>query len=118
MRAFQHWGRALSFTSLTVTIWLVDGLGTVICAHALGLSLTLPVALLFLAALGLSSAAPSTPGYVGVYQFVAVTVLPPFGFTRTGALTFILVAQGLSYVVVTVWGLIGLWRLNIRPGGK
>jgi uncharacterized protein (TIRG00374 family) len=117
MRAFQNWARATRFTGFTLATWLTDGLGSVLCAKALGLSMSLPVALVFLAAIGLSSAAPSTPGYVGIYQFVAVTVLPPFGFTRTSALTFIIVAQGLSYLVVTVWGLVGLWRLQISPAG-
>ena len=42
-----------------------------------------------LAALGLASAAPSTPGYVGIYQFVAVSVLAPFGFVREQALVFV-----------------------------
>ena len=30
MRAFQHPGRALSFAGLTVVIWLMDGLGTMV----------------------------------------------------------------------------------------
>ena len=62
------------------------------------------------AALGLGSALPSTPGYVGVYQFVAVTVLTPFGFTRTDAIAYILVAQALMYVVIGFWGSVGFTR--------
>jgi hypothetical protein len=65
-----------------------------------------------LAALGLSSALPSTPGYVGVYQFVAVSVLTPFGFTQSQALVFILAYQAVNYAVICVWGLLGLWRLR------
>jgi hypothetical protein len=68
--------------------------------------------LILLSALGLSSAIPSTPGYVGVYQFVAVTVLVPFGFSRAEALAFILISQVLNYLVVSFWGLIGLWQVN------
>jgi uncharacterized membrane protein YbhN (UPF0104 family) len=58
------------------------------------------VALLLLAGLGLGSALPSTPGYIGIYQFVAVTVLTPFGFSRSDALAYILVAQFFNYLVV------------------
>jgi glycosyltransferase 2 family protein len=109
MRSLQHPGRALSFVALTGVIWLADGLGSMLGAYMLRLHLTLPQALLLLAGMGLSSAIPSTPGYVGVYQFAAVTVLTPFGFSKSDALAYILVAQAFGYVVVTVWGLPGLW---------
>ncbi len=66
--------------------------------------------------MGLSSAIPSTPGYVGVYQFVAVTVLVPFGFPRADALACSLVLQVMNDAVVTFWGLLGLWQLGFRTG--
>jgi len=76
------------------------------------LTLTPAVALLLIAGMGLGSALPSTPGYVGIYQFVAVTVLVPFGFSRSDALAYSLVLQAFGYVWITFWGLIGLWRYN------
>ena len=112
MRSFQNLSRAMSFILLTIVIWLVDAFGSIITARALSLVLTLPQSLLLLAALGLSSAIPSTPGSVGIYQFVAVTVLTPFGFSRSQALAYIIVSQLLYYSLVTIWGLLGLWRLN------
>lgn len=51
-----------------------------------------------------SSAAPSTPGYVGVYQFVAGTVLVPFGLSRDAALVYILAFQTITYGVVLFRG--------------
>jgi glycosyltransferase 2 family protein len=74
--------------------------------------LSLPAGLLFIAALGLSSAIPSTPGYVGVYQFIAVAVLTPLGFSRNQALTYILAIQAISYVMCLGWGALGLWQLD------
>ena len=62
------------------------------------------------ARIGLGSALPSTPGYVGIYQFVAVSVLTPFGFSRADAIAYILVAQALSYAVIGVWGSLGIVR--------
>src|SRR5207244_310621 len=88
--------RVSGFLALTAVIWSMDALAVVIGAAALGLSIPVRVALLLNAALGLGSALPSTPGYVGVYQFVAVTVLTPFGFTRTDAIAYILVAQAVT----------------------
>ena len=72
--------------------------------------MTFPAAFLLIASLGLGSALPSTPGYVGIYQFVAVTVLGPFGFSRTDAIAFILVVQALTYVVIGFWGSMGIVR--------
>ena len=66
------------------------------------------VAFLLIAGLGLGSAMPSTPGYVGIYQFVAVSILTPFCYSRTDAIAYILLVQAMSYVVLAFWGLIGL----------
>jgi hypothetical protein len=41
-----------------------------------------------------------------------VSVLTPFGIARTDAIAYILLLQATSYVVITFWGLLGLWRLR------
>lgn len=110
LRALHDVRRASAFTALTAMIWTLDATGTVVTASALGLEIPLSLAFLLIAALGLSSALPSTPGYVGIYQFVAVMVLTPFGLTRADAIAYILVAQALGYVVIALWGAIGLIR--------
>jgi uncharacterized protein (TIRG00374 family) len=117
MRGFRNPSRLFQFTTLSVIIWLLDATGAVVLAYALGMRLSLAVALLLLTGLGVGSALPSTPGAVGIFQFVAVTVLVPFHFTPTDAIAFILVAQAAGYVVVTCLGLIGLWqyRLSSSP---
>ena len=74
------------------------------------------MAFLLIAGLGLGSALPSTPGYVGIYQFVTVTILTPFGFSRTDAIAYILVAQALGYAVIGFWGSLGFWRYRRATG--
>jgi uncharacterized protein (TIRG00374 family) len=110
IRAFHDVRRLSGFLALTVLIWCLDAVATVIGAMALGFRFPLAAAFLLIAALGLGSALPSTPGYVGIYQFVAVTVLGPFGFSRTDAIAYILVAQAMMYVVIAFWGGWGLWH--------
>ncbi len=112
MRALQRPGRALGFILLTAVAWSIDGVTVVLVGSAFHMGLILPQALLLVAALGLASAAPSTPGYVGIYQFVAVTVLAPFGYSRSVSLVFILAFQAVLYAGVIVWGSVGLWRLS------
>lgn len=108
VRSFQDPWRLGRFLLLTALIWCLDGIAVVICAHSIMISLAFPMALLLLAGLGLGSALPSTPGYVGIYQFVAVSILTPFGFSRNDAIAFILLFQAIGYTVVLLWGAIGL----------
>lgn len=112
MRSMRSIRRMGLFVGLTLAIWLIDGIGNVIGAQIISQSLNLGQALVLLAGLGLSSAIPSTPGYVGIYQFVAVTVLVPFGFSRSDALAYILISQVLTLLTVGFWGLIGLWQIK------
>ena len=117
IRAFHDRGRLIRFLLATLVIWFLDATGVLVGVHALGMSVSFSIAFLLITGLALGSALPSTPGYVGIYQFVAVSVLTPFGFSRTNAIAYILLAQGLQYALTTFWGLLALGRsrrLNFR----
>lgn len=114
LRAFHQWGRFLGFAGLTAAIWTADTFTATALGYAVGLHLRFAVAFLLITSLGLSSALPSTPGYVGIYQFVAVTVLGPFGIGRDSALAYILLYQALGYVLVLLYGVPGLYMLEGR----
>jgi hypothetical protein len=104
LRSFHDWKRLLGFMALTVVVWSIDATGTVVGSRALGLGISYPIAFILIAALGLGSALPSAPGYVGIYQFIAVMVLTPFGFTRSAAIAYIIFFQALNYLVMGAWG--------------
>jgi glycosyltransferase 2 family protein len=108
IRSFHDPGRLARFLLLTIVIWCSDALTTVVGARAIGVAISTPVAFLLVAGMGLGSALPSTPGYVGIYQFVAVSILTPFGLSRTDAIAYVLLFQAINYVVLLTWGLIGL----------
>ena len=110
--ALQHWGRLLQFMLFSGMIWTLDSLCGLAVARAFSLDLNIFQVFILLASLGLASALPSTPGYVGVYQFVAVAVLVPLGLSEAQSLAYILGYQGVNYVVITLWGLLGLWQLR------
>jgi glycosyltransferase 2 family protein len=114
LRAFHQWVRFLGFAAFTVAIWLTDAVTAMAVGRALQLSIPFSVAMLLLTALGLSSALPSTPGYVGIFQFVTVSVLGPFGIGRDSALAFILIFQAVGYVLVLLYGVPGLYVLEGR----
>jgi glycosyltransferase 2 family protein len=112
LRAFHHAGRFAVFAGISFAVWLLDTFNAVMIGRALHLTLPFAVAMLLLAGLALASSAPSTPGYVGVYQIVAVGILPAFGISKSDAIAYILVFQGLSFTVFIFWGLVGLWQLK------
>jgi len=114
LRALHDWRRFGAFVLMTAIIWTLDACCAMVSGIALGLHIRFAVALLLLTGLGLGSALPSTPGYVGVFQFVAVTVLTPFGITREAALAYILVAQALGFAAVLAFGIPGLYQFQIR----
>ena len=110
VRSFHDRGRFARFVGLTAVIWCVDAVVVTVLATAINVHISMPVAFLLIAGLGLGSALPSTPGYVGIYQFVAVSVLTPFGLTRNEAIAHILLFQAMIYVTFLCWGSIGAWR--------
>jgi uncharacterized membrane protein YbhN (UPF0104 family) len=112
LRSLHGFVRVAQFIGLTALIWLMDAVGAMLLANILKIPLLLQHAFVLLAALGLSSAIPSTPGYVGIYQFVAVTTLVPFGISQSDALAFILFSQILGYLIIGFWGLLSLWQFN------
>jgi uncharacterized protein (TIRG00374 family) len=111
-RAFTDPGRVARFLALTAVIWLIDSINAVMIGRMLELTIGLPQAFIFLVALGLASALPSTPGYVGIYQIVAVSLLPIFGINSSQAMTYILAFQANGVITIGLWGLVGLWRIK------
>ena len=115
LRAFHDAGRFWKFGLFTAAVWLSDACATVLGGRALGLHVSFPVALLLLTGLGFASALPSTPGSLGIYQFIYVSVLTLFGISRDGALAFALVSQVMGYVVTLALGGPSFYWLQ-KPG--
>jgi glycosyltransferase 2 family protein len=114
IRAFHNVGRFVSFALLTAVIWTADATGLLFAAHGLRLAIGFSAAIILLTAMGLGSALPSTPGYVGIYQFATVTVLAVFGIGRDQALAYSLVTQAVGYIVIIVLGVPGLYGALVR----
>lgn len=117
LSSLLHVERFIPFLLYTALIWVMDGAGMVFLSYSVGEELTMTQSLLLISALGISSAIPSTPGYVGVYQFVAILVLTPIGFSKESALAFILLVQVINLLVVSVWGGMGLWQFGRAKKG-
>ena len=65
--------------------------------------------------LSLAVIVPSSPGFIGVFQFVGQQALViPFGekYSDSSALAIALIAHIVYYIVSTLLGIIGLWRIG------
>jgi uncharacterized protein (TIRG00374 family) len=116
LRVFHDVGRLGQFGVMTAAIWTSETLGVIAAGAAFGLHFTVPMASLLLCGMGLGSAIAPTPGYVGTYQSVTVTVLGPFGVSRDTALAYALVTQAAGYVVVLMLGLPAILRYRKVAG--
>lgn len=109
VRGAAHLARFFGWTAL---IWALDALNATLIAAALGVRLPISTAVVLLAALGLSSAVPLTPGQLGVFQFVTVTLLASYRIPREPALLLGIALQGLNMLMLFAWGLVGAARLG------
>jgi len=89
---------------LSVVAWCIWAAAAMLVATAVGIDLR-PVDALFVAAVvNLGLVVPSSPGYVGTYQWLGVQALGVLGVAREEALAFSIVLHATWYLPTTVVG--------------
>lgn len=99
---------------LSLAIWVVNALFLEVTLRALAIQLQIPGLIILTGALALGLAAPASPGGIGVYQGIVVVVLGLFGVASDRALAAGIAAHVLSYIPVTLVGLILLLSKTAR----
>jgi uncharacterized membrane protein YbhN (UPF0104 family) len=61
----------------------------------------------------LSMTIPSSPGYIGVFEFVTRETMVLFGMEPAAALSYALVAHAITYVMLTLLGLGSMFQQNL-----
>jgi hypothetical protein len=100
--------------ALSILAWLAWTLAAYLVARALGIELDLRDVLFVTAIVNLGVAVPSSPGFVGTYQWLAVESLAVVGVEREPALAFSILMQAVWYVPTTLVG----GALLVRRGAK
>lgn len=98
----------LRIGTTTILIWALECSVPILVAVGLGESLSIGGSMLLIGGLGVASCLPTTPGNLGVFQLVAVGILPIVGIAAENALVLILVCQGMLYVATCIWGGLGM----------
>jgi glycosyltransferase 2 family protein len=108
--------RAAVWLALSVCAWALGVLALLLVARSVGIELA-PLEAVFVAcALSLGVAIPSSPGYVGTYQWIGVASLGLLDVRVDQALAFTILMQASWYVPTTVAGGAILGMRALRRG--
>ena len=107
------WRDAAVVLPLSLCAWCVWGLSAWLVASALGLHLSLLEVAFVTAVLNLGTAIPSSPGFVGTYQWLSVSGLGLLGVGRPEAFAFSVLMQAVWFVPTTGAGLVLIARSGV-----
>ena len=99
----------LQIACWTLTTWLLGTLQLYVVMLAADLRLPFVAALVVLSVTSLGMTVPSSPGYLGVFEYLTVVALAWFGVPKESALSYALAAHALGYLALIISGLVALW---------
>lgn len=107
--------------ALSLAVWVLEWASYAILSSGFQLGLSGPDAALacafLLVVVNLGIMIPSSPGYVGTFQFFGVEALKVFGVAPEVALAFMIVAHLSQYIVVTSIGIALILRQHLSLSG-
>jgi uncharacterized protein (TIRG00374 family) len=112
--------RAALWLGLSACTWLLSSVATSLVARSLGIELSVLEAVFVTSALSLGVAIPSSPGYIGTYQWLGVASLGLLDVPVNDALAFAILMQASWYVPTTLLGgaVIVARALKMRGGRR
>jgi uncharacterized protein (TIRG00374 family) len=99
--------------ALTALAWSGETAAYYFILRAFGLSLPFYAAIMLMAVVNLGIMIPSSPGYVGPFEFFGVGSLLLFNVNKSVALPCILVIHTMIWLPITLWGLYYMWTLKL-----
>jgi uncharacterized protein (TIRG00374 family) len=96
--------REAALLALSVVMWAAWGLSAWLVARSLGIELSALDVVFVAAAINLGVAIPSSPGFIGTYQWLAVSALGLLGVGATEALAFGILLHATWYVPTLLVG--------------
>ncbi len=100
----------------TVIAWLLSALTNWFLLLAFGLPPSFLIAVFLLVVLQGGVAIPSTPGKIGVFQYLCVAALSVFGVPEAASFSYGVVLYAIAFGTIGVWAALALWArsLNLR----
>lgn len=106
--------RLIAAAAVSCACWALDALVFWLVAQAVGVSLSIPQAVLIAATTVLITAIPAAPGYVGTYELAAVSTATVLGIPATEALAVALLTHVLTTVPLAIGGVVALVATGAR----
>jgi glycosyltransferase 2 family protein len=110
--------RALVLAGVSLTTWAMWALAAWFVARAVGIELSPLEAGFVTAAINLGVAIPSSPGFIGTYQWLGVSALALFDIGTDAALAFAILMHAVWYVPTMLVGGALLLRRALRTVGN
>jgi hypothetical protein len=99
---------------LSVTTWLIGVVINIFVFFALDLQLPWISAFLLMAVLMVGGIVPSSPGKIGVFQYLCILTLGLFGVDKSIGLTYGILLYLVAYGTPMVGGIVALWLGGIN----
>lgn len=113
LRCVHTWSGAARALVLTFAAWGAWMAGLWSVAESLGIGLSATEVLFTTGLLGLGSAVPSAPGFIGTYHWIAASSLGLFGVAGADALAFAVLLHAAWFIPTTVAGSILMVRWGL-----
>ena len=107
----------VTWLGLSIVAWSMWAVAAYLVARSLGIELSATEALFVTAVINLGSAVPSSPGFVGTYEWLGVAALGLLDVDHESALAFTILTHAAWYVPTTLFGAIALglrWAAGVR----
>jgi len=109
LAALGSWRTVIGLGAWSLLIWISAALQFYIVMWAVGLHLPFVAAWAVLCFTTLGMTVPSSPGYIGVFEYFTVLALSLFDMGRSEALGYALVLHAFSYLALLLLGGVAAW---------
>lgn len=113
LAVLRHRGDSLAAFGLTVLAWSAESAAYFFVLRAFGIALPGTAAVMLMAIVNLGIMIPSSPGYIGPFEFFGVGTLLLFGVPKSVSLPAVLVIHTLVWLPITLWGFYYMWTLKL-----
>jgi hypothetical protein len=105
LKVFRDVSSLIWILTWSILIWVVTGISNYFIFLAFGLHPPIQASFILLVIVCLGVMLPSSPGFVGTFQFFSIVALARFGYDKNIALPFSIVLHACQYFPVTLLGL-------------
>jgi glycosyltransferase 2 family protein len=106
--------RAVRLSAMSLAVWAMWAVAAWLVARAVGVELSAIEVVFVTAVINLGVAIPSSPGFIGTYQWLGVSALSLFGVPTEQSLAFSILMQAVWYVPTLLVGGTLLARRAVR----